>query len=1045
MNIAPHLARTLLEGRQGHAFRSEAIPYEVVDTLVTVRMERTTMLCLPGGDVREIQPVSALDLRRILDACPHAVWVCGFSVKEQSGSLLPFAPPRTLPLSARIPFRIPAWLAERAGQLGLRSGQDALERLSLDVGGRRIAVIGQRSIAALSDDDARAVTWWLPTGEVIETQLVTQDGQAWFELRQCIAARDAATARCGPNGLVRIEPGAGLPVSGEEAAGVAVADAVAFMSERSPLFDTWARYAQLSRERAQEKQQARAAVPLQYEGASQRGSTWVARARLNDEGMRAWLGPPQQEGRWVKLDQTVKQEGVEEGTLTIDKMRRKGPGLVELRMKPGRSVRDIPASGVLQAVENRGARKQEERQREALDVLRAGRAACSRLLDILNAPSLTREPAAVRLPKPVQDQLDEHQQAALLKILGCQELVAIQGPPGAGKTRVIVEALQQLAATRRRSQPPIRVLISSVQNEAIDNVVEKLESVQGLVVRTVRKGGQNEDEDFAQAERRAWGRERIIDALQTRLKSDPIVRKLQSLDDVRSEMARFRLLMLAGEVAFGKVAEALEHLAGNEAAPLTPSSREEARSLARALRAWAPPAGPEGEPEAPPQLPEHAGDVQAWWERVRTSWPIASRAHVDAAVAAVLEATEGMRVSPLRWSRRVEERWKELRTLVEAGHRPAQPSLLSAPSDGDVLRQRLAAWAKRAEEDVRHCADGLVRTPAAVAFRFMTQLSNDPAAWETIKQRHGNTTAATCSMAAKARVPDEPEYDWVIIDEAGRASPFELLVPMVQGRRVVLIGDHRQLPPMVEDEIIDALESDRPPSVDIQRETLFGLLYGLIPAGCRIRLRTQYRMHGAIGALVDRLFYTPHQEAIDSYYSGPVLAAKRAPFWGVLADRPVVWLDLPRNKEAVYTNPTELQAVLDLLVQYSHSQAADKSAPFVGVICAYLAQKEALDHALKTRPELRAIATVRTIDSVQGREYPVVLFCTTRMDGKPGFLAAPSRINVALSRAQRQLIILGSTGAMSSGLVRKGAPHLAQLVSHCQEENLIEPWKEALA
>jgi superfamily I DNA and/or RNA helicase len=298
-------------------------------------------------------------------------------------------------------------------------------------------------------------------------------------------------------------------------------------------------------------------------------------------------------------------------------------------------------------------------------------------------------------------------------------------------------------------------------------------------------------------------------------------------------------------------------------------------------------------------------------------------------------------------------------------------------------------------------------------------------------------------MAAMAREPDEPVYDWVIIDEAGRASPFELLVPMVQGRRIVLIGDHRQLPPMVEDEIIDALESDRPPSVDIQRETLFGLLYGLIPAGCRIRLRTQYRMHGAIGALVDQLFYTPHNEGIDSHYSGPVLAAKRVPTWGVLEDRPVVWLDLPRNKEAVYTNPVEVQAVLGLLEQYM--RAADGSAPFVGVICAYLAQKEALDHALKTRPELRAIASVRTIDSVQGREYPVVLFCTTRMDGKPGFLAAPSRINVALSRAQRQLVILGNTGAMSSGLVRKGAPHLAQLVRHCQEGKLIEPWKEALA
>ncbi|GMU06523.1 DEAD/DEAH box helicase [Corallococcus caeni] len=1046
MNVGEHLARSLLDGREGHAFSSEVLGFEVVDTLVSVRVAQRTEVCLPGGRSYPIELKQAPALRRILEVCPHAVWVCGFQPKARSGSLLPFAPPGKVAFSTSVPFRIPEFLEEQAETFGLQAGQDALAHLGLDVGGRRVAVMGQRSIAALSEEDARTLTWWLPSGDVLETRLILEKGRAWFELRQCIAARDARSAACGPNTLVLLEPESALPiVHARDEASAAETEARVFLPPRSPLFDAWARYVSFLQEQGKGKQEARAATPLNYESASQHGRHWKARARLDEPRLRAWLGAKVQEGRWIKVDQPVRLEGRDEqGTLTVDKMKLKGPGLAELRLTPNRQVREIPSSGTLQAVENKGSKRHAERQREAVEILRAGSAACPRLLDILNAPGLTREPVDLQLPVPVQEQLDEHQRNALLKILGCQEMVAIQGPPGTGKTRVIVEALRQIAASRGRKQKPFRVLVSSVQNEAIDNVVERLESVQGIVVQLIQRAGRNEDEDFTRAERHAWGRARIIQALEERLNGAPIIRTLGAVDDVRAQLEQLRLLLMAGETTSEKAARAFENFARDEAAPFTPSTREQAHALAQALRSGPSPAQPKREEGAPARLPERAEELRDWWWVARETWPVDSRAEVEVAVTAVMEAAEGARENPLRWRRRVEGGWQELRRLVEARVTAGASRAFAEQRPEDSRGQRLEAWVKRAQEDLRHCAEGLTRTPDAVAFRFLCELRSDPAAWDAIKRRHGNTTAATCSMAAKARELDEEPYDWVIIDEAGRASPFELLIPMVQGRRIVLIGDHRQLPPMVEDELVDALEREQPPSVDIQRETLFGLVYSLLPASCRVRLKTQYRMHGDIGRLVNQLFYRPHKEELESHFSGPVLSQKRRPTWGVEKNQPVVWLDLPRNKDAVYSNPLEQQVVLELLEKYAGA-AAEGSAPFVGVICAYSDQRDALTRALETRPELRAIATVRTIDSVQGREYPVVLFCTSRMDGKPGFLALIQRINVALSRAQRQLIILGNTGALSTQGVKKAAPHLGELVNYCQREKFVVSWEAQLA
>jgi len=105
-------------------------------------------------------------------------------------------------------------------------------------------------------------------------------------------------------------------------------------------------------------------------------------------------------------------------------------------------------------------------------------------------------------------------------------------------------------------------------------------------------------------------------------------------------------------------------------------------------------------------------------------------------------------------------------------------------------------------------------------------------------------------------------YDWVIIDEAGRAAPSELAVAMQAGRRILLVGDHLQLPPTFSEEVKDAMRSQFPLEQDATLfgsdfERIFRSDYGRMVG---TKLLTQYRMAPAIGELVSNCFYDDELE-----------------------------------------------------------------------------------------------------------------------------------------------------------------------------------------
>lgn len=268
-------------------------------------------------------------------------------------------------------------------------------------------------------------------------------------------------------------------------------------------------------------------------------------------------------------------------------------------------------------------------------------------------------------------------------------------------------------------------------------------------------------------------------------------------------------------------------------------------------------------------------------------------------------------------------------------------------------------------------------------------------------------------------------YDWVIVDEAARATPGELAVAIQSGRRVLLVGDHRQLPPLYTEPMVRRIAADLhwPDRSVLTRsdfERAFESEYGRKVGAT---LQTQYRMAPPIGELVSACFYpVPLQPGRGD-----------PPLWfDQIPDRIrsiVTWVDTSdagresydRSKSPGFDNLYEAREILDLLrsictggpfVQSLMAHSAEDEKP-IGVICMYAAQERLLQRMLSEQDwatGYRRLIKIDTVDSYQGKENRIIIVSTTRNNDRfeQGFLSSTERVNVAISRAMDRLVIVGA-------------------------------------
>ena len=285
------------------------------------------------------------------------------------------------------------------------------------------------------------------------------------------------------------------------------------------------------------------------------------------------------------------------------------------------------------------------------------------------------------------------------------------------------------------------------------------------------------------------------------------------------------------------------------------------------------------------------------------------------------------------------------------------------------------------------------------------------------------------------------QFDWAIVDEAGRATLPEMLVPIVQSERIIMVGDERQLPPMVDETLKEGVsETDDGDSLDT---SLFQSLAEQMEGGDGERiasLRTQYRMRPEIGSLVSEVFYEGGLE------NGPRTRNRRRRNFDWMP-APVTWFStssLPNKGETrfgeSYANSAEAGVILDLLEKMEDKWRGSRQRPTIGVITGYSGQVERLNSVVEpeNREKWRSLRIeIATVDSFQGRECDAVIYSTVRSNsaGNIGFLRDHRRVNVALSRARDMLAIVGDNVMMQSALTGSALNPFGQALNYIQSHS----------
>lgn len=269
--------------------------------------------------------------------------------------------------------------------------------------------------------------------------------------------------------------------------------------------------------------------------------------------------------------------------------------------------------------------------------------------------------------------------------------------------------------------------------------------------------------------------------------------------------------------------------------------------------------------------------------------------------------------------------------------------------------------------------------------------------------------ASTLTGAAN-RVLEGEKYSTLFIDEAAQALEAACWIAIRKAGRVVLAGDHCQLPPTVKS--IMALKGGL-------GKTLMERIVENKPETVTL-LKMQYRMNEQIMKFSSEWFY-----------HGMVESAPTVSHRGILDyDTPMMWIDTAEcdGKEEFVgenfgrINRAEAELTLQTLQQYFEKigkQRILEESIDVGIISPYRAQVQLLRKELHKREFFRPyrhLLTVNTVDGFQGQERDIILISLVRSNdgGDIGFLRDLRRMNVAITRARMKLIILGSSETMTS-------------------------------
>lgn len=284
---------------------------------------------------------------------------------------------------------------------------------------------------------------------------------------------------------------------------------------------------------------------------------------------------------------------------------------------------------------------------------------------------------------------------------------------------------------------------------------------------------------------------------------------------------------------------------------------------------------------------------------------------------------------------------------------------------------------------------------------------------------NANVIGITCIQSGTADFEKNyPSFDVVIIDESSKSTPPDIILPMLRGKKIVLVGDHKQLPPYIDSDAYDEISDDDSGLHELMKVSLFEELYESAPPDMRTMLFRQYRMHRDIAALINQFYINTDAGRLES----PSDASKNHCCQGgdISEENHVLWYDIKNAPEFYetkqnksYYNVYEAECIKKILGMINKNLSENGAEKSVGVITFYDAQVKLLEDKLFKSGYVNGLTNIElrigSVDRFQGMEEDIIIISFVRNNSSHniGFAKDCRRINVALSRARELLIIAG--------------------------------------
>ncbi|WP_418186558.1 AAA domain-containing protein [Aliarcobacter lanthieri] len=629
--------------------------------------------------------------------------------------------------------------------------------------------------------------------------------------------------------------------------------------------------------------------------------------------------------------------------------------------------------------------------------------------------------------------------------LNTPDIAIIQGPPGTGKTTVLTAIIERLNEESNKENIKGQILVAGFQHDAVENIIQRLD-INGIPTpKFGKKSATLVDENSY---------ERIIQW------SEKIATKLKDKIDF-SKQKEIKKLNQYFEIYIKapskhSAIDLLKYIINNISQSLSKDIIETSKSILNNLT--------KKQIDSLEELKE-IYSLRTTEDAFKDDGKERNLALLVSNIGKTLDENEKKLLQEVnKIDKSYLEKLIKLKFSLIDKYYP-KPIFRAEKPNQEIIKLK-----ENVEKELLYItSDGYKDKKNAILFDYINELECNPFGLKSMIEEYSYVYSSTTGQSDKATKQkinakdDDVSFDTVIIDEAARVTPMDLLIVMVLAkRRIILVGDHRQLPHMVDKEVIKSANLSENEYIN---ESIFGYLktrakklkdYDNIKR--TTTLDNQYRTHPLLGQFVNDNFYEKHSESfksplgteigdVDDFFSQKLKGIENIP---------AVWLDVP-NKEGkeqrAWSRKCEAMRIIEYLKEWIFSEEG-KNLTF-GIITFYRNQVETIESLIDKEfsKEQKYIIYKRlkvgTVDSFQGMEFDIVFLSVVRSRDVNlinenlkdyqlfGFLISKNRLCVSMSRQKKSLIVVGDKNFFESNRSKTDVEELYNFLQLCKQEGKI--------